>query len=64
MISGPVDGNSISAFKGQILEEISRLQGANANSFQLSMFVDDALSIVNSDSAWKMDYRNKYSRIF
>ena len=30
MISGPVDGNSISAFKGQILEEISRLQGANA----------------------------------
>ena len=28
MISGPVDGNSISAFKGQILEE--RLQGADA----------------------------------
>jgi len=30
MLSGPVDGNSISAFKGKILEEISRLKGANA----------------------------------
>ena len=30
MISGPVDGNSISAFKGRILEEISRLKGADA----------------------------------
>jgi len=28
MIKGPVDGNSISAFKGKILEEISRLKGA------------------------------------
>jgi DNA-directed RNA polymerase subunit A' len=28
MIRGPVDGNSISAFKGKILEEISRLKGA------------------------------------
>jgi len=30
MIRGPVDGNSISAFKGKILEEISRLKGSNA----------------------------------
>ena len=30
MIRGPVDGNSISAFKGRILEEISRLNGADA----------------------------------
>ena len=30
MIRGPVDGNSISAFKGRILEEISRLQGSDA----------------------------------
>tara|TARA_B110000438_G_scaffold4159_1_gene4202 strand:+ start:3816 stop:6479 length:2664 start_codon:yes stop_codon:yes gene_type:complete len=30
MIKGPVDGNSISAFKGKILEEISRLKGADA----------------------------------
>ena len=30
MQSGPVDGNSISAFKGRILEEISRLKGPNA----------------------------------
>ena len=28
MITGPVDGNSISAFKGRILEEISRLKEA------------------------------------
>ena len=30
MIKGPVDGNSISAFKGRILEEISRLKGSDA----------------------------------
>jgi DNA-directed RNA polymerase subunit A' len=30
MIRGPVDGNSISAFKGRILEEISRLKGSDA----------------------------------
>ena len=30
MITGPVDGNSISAFKGRILEEISRLKGSSA----------------------------------
>jgi DNA-directed RNA polymerase subunit A' len=30
MIRGPVDGNSISAFKGRILEDISRLKGSDA----------------------------------
>ena len=30
MLRGPVDGRSISAFKGIILEEISRLKGSNA----------------------------------
>ena len=30
MIRGPVDGNSISAFKGRILEEISRIKGSDA----------------------------------
>jgi len=30
MIRGPVDGNSISAFKGRILEDISRLKGSRS----------------------------------